>query len=144
MQGSFLVPIGDVGLATRGDAAVEGRDQDVLTDRGSLGTPFGQVPIEGGKQIDGLRDIPDGSGGAEFMDGDLGWFWAHQAIEDALRRAEVDGRNNLGLAIDAPAFAQVVVGFAANDLLSEAWHSVRSYYTQKLVCQGQNTTKYGK
>jgi hypothetical protein len=76
------------------------------------------------------------------MDGDLGWFWAHQAIEDALRRAEVDGGNNLGLALDALAFAQVVVGFAADDLLGEAWHPVRSYYTQHLVCQGQNTVTY--
>src|SRR5208283_302239 len=43
---------------------------------------------------------------------------------------------------DPLAFAQVVVGFAANDLLGEAWHSVRSYYTLLVVCQWQNIRKY--
>jgi hypothetical protein len=100
------------------------------------------MPIHGGEQIDGLSHIPHGSGSAEFIDSDLGRFGAHQAIQDALRRAEVDGRNNLWLAVDTLAFAQVVVGFAANDLLGEARHSVRSYHTLQLVCQRQNTTKY--
>src|SRR5437868_4227382 len=49
---------------------------------------------------------------------------------------------NVGLAGDPLAFAQVVVGFAANDLFGEAWHSVRSYYTQPLVCQWQTIRKY--
>ncbi len=62
------------------------------------------MPIHGGEQIDGLSHIPHGSGGAEFIDGDLGRFGAHQAIQDALRRAEVDGRNNLWLAVDTLAF----------------------------------------
>src|SRR5487761_3950 len=77
--------IGHVGLAAGGHAAVEGGRQQVLTDRGSLGSPFGHVAIHGGEQIDGPRHIPHRCGGSEFIDGQLGRFGAHQAIQDALR-----------------------------------------------------------
>src|SRR5712691_2109845 len=42
-QRRFLVPIGNVGLAAGGDAAVEGGQQHVLTDRGSLIVTLGKV-----------------------------------------------------------------------------------------------------
>src|SRR5207248_9936535 len=87
----------------------------------------------GGEPIDGLRHIPHGSGGSEFIDGQLGRLGAHQAIQDAVRGAQVNGGNNLGLTGDPLAFAQVVVGFAANGLFAEAWHSVRSYYTHNCL-----------
>jgi len=105
VQSGFLVPIRDLGFATRGDAAVEGCDQRSggSDRRRVLGTPFGHVPISGGEGLDGLSHIPHGCGGAEFIDGDPERFGTHRAIEDALRRAEVGGRNNLGL--DALPFA---------------------------------------
>jgi hypothetical protein len=45
-----------------------------------------------------------------------------EAVEAGLRCSQVDGGHDLGPAVHASALAQVVVGFAANDLFGEAWH----------------------
>jgi len=65
-EDGFLIPVTDLGLTSRGDAAVEGGDEEVLTYRGALGAPFGNVAINGSGDIELLSHVKGCHQGAKF------------------------------------------------------------------------------
>jgi len=83
------------------------------------------VPI--GVAVDGVRSWQEQRAARWERQRDAQRY--NEAVQEALRRAEVDGGDDLGLAVHALGLAQVVVGSAADDLLGEAGHRRRSYYS---------------
>jgi len=121
-QHRFRIPGADLCFAGRGDTAVEGSQQEILTHGRTLVAAFGHVAIHGGDHIQGLGDGESGGGPAKFLKSNLGWLGTEKALPDAFSRTEIDGGDDFGLAVDALALAQIIVGLAAHDLLGEASH----------------------
>jgi hypothetical protein len=121
-EGGLRVPVPDLGLAARGHTAVQGGDQEVRADGGPLPAPLGHVAVDDSDDLKGLSQREHRGRSAEFGQRDLRRFGAQEAVQEALRGAEVDGGDDLGLAVDALGLAQVVIGLAADDLLGEAGH----------------------
>jgi hypothetical protein len=95
---------------------------------------LGDMPVDGGDDVELRGDIVEGYGSAELKElGGLG-PGAEEPIDEGLGGAEVGGPDDLGLAADALALAQVVVVAPADRLAGQAGHGPlsmsRSYHKQ--------------
>ena len=128
-EGGGVVPVGEGGLGAGGEAAVEDGGEQAGADGGS-GAAFGGVAVDQAGEVEAAGEGEQGGGGAELADAgqeglgrSLGGL---EAFEDGVGAAEVGLGDDSGFAVDALAGADVVVGVAADDLLDEAGHNVRS------------------
>ena len=111
-----LVPGGDLHLAARIEAAIEGGDQQVVSDAGSAGPASGgDVAVDVLDQAQASGQVVQGDDGAELGDdrllgrGGEGSRGSSQSGDDVVGAAEILLPDDLGLAVDAAAFACVVV-----------------------------------
>ena len=115
-QDGLLIPVSHLSLTTGSDTAVEGGEEQVVADRGPLGTSLGDVTINGGNDLESLGDGEKGGRSAKFPECKLGRFGTQEAVEDGLGCPQINGGDDLGLTVHALALAQIVVGLAAQDL----------------------------
>src|SRR5271157_306054 len=110
------------------DGAIEGGEEKILTDRESL-VPFGKVTIQEMDEADLLGQVVKGNNITEGGNGhgmglrDLSLLFFENGSDEVLGGAKVDSADDLGLAVDALAFADIVVGLAVNDLGRQAGHA---------------------
>ena len=93
---------------------------------------LGQSPVDpdhdlelGGQVIQsglGTERHDVGFAGRGRLRGRLGGIWSAEAADDVLDGTEILLEDDLGLAVDPLALAQVVVGMAPDDLLRQARH----------------------
>lgn len=121
-EDSFFIPFSDLGLASGGDTAIEGSNEEVLTDRGALSASFGDMAINGRDDIELLSHVERGDDGAEFPDDPFLRIRLGESEDQLLRRADVLLPDDLGFAVDPSALAQVVIGVSPDELFSEAGH----------------------
>ena len=125
-QGGLPVPVGELQFAGGGNRAVDGGQQQVLPDGKTLMALGRENGIQQLDQIEALGDIEqrgDIAEGGHFRFQGLGQMFeplggGHEIVDFA----EVDGTDDLGLAIDALAKAGVVIGVAADSFGGEARH----------------------
>jgi hypothetical protein len=109
------------------DGAIEGGEEEILADGESL-VAFGEVAVDQGDQVDLLGQIEKGRDIAKSRNidglglGSLVVVLLGSGGDEGLRGAEIEGPDDLRLAVDALALAGVVVGMAVNDLCREASH----------------------
>ena len=132
-QNGLVIPFTHFGLATRGDTPVEAGDQEVLAHGRSLVPAFGDMSVDGGYDVELLGYVEGRNQGAELADDDVVGLRIGKAPDQLLTRADVFCPNDLRLAVDALTLPQIVVGPAADDLLGEARHDVRSYTISHLL-----------
>ena len=96
------------------------------------------MTIDGRNDVEFLRHVIEGGRGAELENLRRFRPGSQEALDERLGRAEVSRPDDLGLAVDALALAQIVVFVAGDRLSGQAGHSVpplsdmlRSY--QKIV-----------
>jgi len=121
-EDGLLIPVTDLGLTSRGDTAVEGSDEEVLTHRGALGASFGDMAINGRDDIELLSHVENGDDGAEFPDDRFLRIRVGESEYQLLRRTDVLLPDDLRFAIDASALAEVVIGITSNEFFGEAGH----------------------
>src|SRR5262249_32766574 len=115
-QGGALVPGGDLDLAAGIQAAIEGGDEEVVSEAGPARPPGGgEVPVDMLDQAEASGQIVQGHDGAELGDdrvlgrGDPGGGGLGQGGDDVVGAAEILLPDDFGLAVDPAAFACVVV-----------------------------------
>jgi len=118
----LLIPVADLGLASGGDTAVEGSQKEVLPYGGTLGAAFGDIPVNGSDDIELLGHVESGDHSAKFSDDGFLGIWAGESEDQLLGGSDVLLPDDLGFAVDASAFAQIVIGSAADKFFSEARH----------------------
>ncbi len=130
-QRRALIPGGDLHLAARIEATIEGGDQQVVSDAGSAWpTSGGDVAVDVLDQAQASGQVEQGHDGAELGDdrllgrGGEGSRGLSQRGDDVVGAAEILLPDDLGLAVDAAAFACVVGGLPADGLLEEARHAI--------------------
>ena len=121
-EDGLLIPVTDLGLTSRGDTAVEGGDEEVLTHRGALGAAFGDMAVNGSGDIELLGHVEGGGQGAEFADNRFLGIRVGESEDQLLRGADVFLPDDLGFAVDASALAEVVIGVTADEFFGEAGH----------------------
>jgi len=119
---SLLIPVADLGLASGGNTAVEGSQEEVLPYGGTLGAAFGDMAVNGGDDIELLGHVEGGGHRAKFSDDGFLGIGTGESEDQLLGGADVFLPDDLGFAVDASAFAQVVIGSPADEFLSEASH----------------------
>src|SRR5216683_8018919 len=128
-QRGGAIPIGEAELAGGMDGAIDGGEQQILADGKPLG-PLGEVTVQEGDESDLLGEVVQGDDVAEGSDIDGVGLWNLALLvpqgggDEIVGRAQVDSADDLRPAVDALAFAGVVVGVAVNDLGREARHAV--------------------
>ena len=130
-QRRALIPGGDLHLAAGIEAAIEGGDQQVVSEAGSVWpTSGGDVAVDVLDQSQALGHVVQGEHGAELGDdrflgsGGGGSRGLSQGGDDVVGAAEILLPDDFGLAVDAAALACVVVDLAVDGLLDEARHAV--------------------
>jgi len=121
-EDGFLIPVTDLGLTSRGDTAVEGSDEEVLTDRGALGAAFRDMAVNGSGNMELLSHVEGGYQGAKFADDRFLGIRAGESEDQLLRGTDVFLPDDLGFAVDASALAEVVIGVTADEFFGEAGH----------------------
>jgi hypothetical protein len=123
-QHGRLVPCADARLAARGDAPIEDGHEQVLAHGRSPRALLGHVAVDRRSQIKLLGQIETGGGGAELANDGLVGCGVGEPANELRGRAEVLLTDNRRFAVYPLAFAEVVVGPAADDLLGEARHGL--------------------
>ena len=121
-EDGFLIPVPDLCFASGGNTAVQGGNQEVLTDCGALSSAFGYMAINRSNDIELLGYVEGGDQGAELPDDGLLRIWADESEDQLLRVTDVFLPDDLGFTVDASALTEVVIGFTADELFSEAGH----------------------
>jgi len=121
-EDGLLIPVTDLGLTSRGDTAIEGSDEEVLAYRGALGTSFGDMAINGSGDIELLSHVESGYQGTEFTDNRFLGIRVGESEDHLLRGANVFLPDDFGFAVDASAFAEVVIRFTVDEFFGEAGH----------------------
>jgi hypothetical protein len=130
-QRGGALPIGKAEFAGGMDGAIDGGQQQVLAHGKPLG-PFGKVAIQEGDEPDLLGEVIEGDDVAEGSDVDgvglrgLALLVPQCGGEELVGRSQVEGADDLRPAVDALAFAGIIVGVAVNDLGRKARHAVNS------------------
>jgi len=127
-QDGRVEPGPDAGLAPGGDAAVEHGDEQVLADRGPLRALLGHVAVDGADQVEPLGHGQTSGRGAKFANdgllrGGVGRRVRREAASKVFGGPEILLPDDRGLAVDALALPQVVVGLAMDELLRKARHA---------------------
>ena len=128
------------------DGPVDGVQQQVLAGGEALAS-FGDDAIDQVHQADGSGQVVEGGDIAEAGDIDgLGLGRLLAALDgghDTFQRAEIDGADDAGFAVDAAALAGVVVGASLDDFGGQAGHAgglrpwmVRSYHNRDWMSRG--------
>ncbi len=121
-EDGLLIPVTDLGFTSRGDTAVEGSDEEVLTHRGTLGAALRDMAVNGGGDIELLSHVEGGRQGTKFADDRFLGIRVGESEDQLLRGADVFLPDDLGFAVDASALAEVVIGFTADEFFGEAGH----------------------
>ena len=126
-EGGLSIPVGQLAFAGGVDGPVDGGQEQILPDGESL-LAFGQMAIQEFDESDLLGQIIEGHDVAEGCDvhglglGNQPLLLLGGRGDEIVGGTEIDGADNLGLPVNALAFAGVVVGFSVNDLGGEAGH----------------------
>ena len=124
-ESGLLVPRGQAGFTARRDDAIDGGQQEVLADGQAL-LSLWQVAIDEGDQIQPRSQIEEGGDVTEGSNIDglrlRGRRGRIEAAEEVIKGAEVSGFDDFGIAVDALAIADVVVGAAFDEFACEARH----------------------
>src|SRR6516164_1149594 len=119
------VPVGQLHLTGGSEGAIECGEQKVLAAGYAL-VALGEQGVEQGDEIETLGNLPQGSDITARSD--LGFEGLREnrsslcGGDEVIELAEIDLANDLGLAVDTPAIAGVVVGVAVDVLGGEARH----------------------
>ncbi len=117
-----LVPVPHLGLASRSDTAVEGSDEEVLSNRGALGAAFGDIAVNRRDDIELLSYLEGGHQGAEFADDGFLGTRAGESEGQLLRGPDVFLPDDFGFAVDASALPEIVIRFTADEFSGKACH----------------------
>jgi hypothetical protein len=117
-----LIPVSDLGFTSRGDAPIEGSDEEVLAYGGALSAAFGKMAVNDRDDIKLLSHVEGGHQSAKFADDRLLRIRAGESEDQLLRGADVFLPDDLGFAVDASALAEVVIGFTSNEFSGKAGH----------------------
>ena len=136
----MTVPVGELEFAGGGDGAVDGGQQQVLSDGEALVALDREEGINQSDKIEALGDIEQRGDIGES--GDLGFERLPGVLgggDQIVDFAEIDLADDLGLAIDALAVAGIVIGVAADYLgvrlgIFRSYHNLRDKSTWK--CSG--------
>lgn len=85
-----------------------------------LSAAFGDMAVNGSDDIELLGHVEGGDHSAKFTDDSFLGIWTGESEDQLLGGADVLLPDDLGLAVDASAFAQVVIGSPADEFFSEA------------------------
>ena len=121
-EDGFLIPVTDLGFTSRGDTAVEGSDEEVLTYRGALGAAFGDIAVNSRDDIELLSHMEGGHQGAEFADDRFLGIRVGESQDQLLRVTDVFLPDDFGFSVDASALPEIVIRFTANEFFSKAGH----------------------
>jgi len=121
-EDGFLIPISDLGFASGGNTAVEGSDQEVLTDCGTLSPTFGYMAVNSSDDVELLGYVEGSDQGAKLPDDGLLRIWAGESEDQLLGVTDVFLPDDLGFTVDASTLTEVVIGFTADEFFSEAGH----------------------
>ncbi len=116
-EDGFFIPVTDLGLTSRGDTAVEGSNEEVLTYRGALGAAFGDMAVNGRGDIELLSHMEGGHQGTKLADDRFLRIRAGESEDQLLRGADVFLPDDLGFAVNASALAEVVIRFPGDKFL---------------------------
>src|SRR6266540_8004 len=126
------VPMSQLRLAGGTGGAVDGRQEQILSDRQTL-IAFGELSVDEAHQIQFQGLIIEGRDGAEAEDfyglkrkQSVGGL---QGLKDIVQGTEVSGLDNFGLAVHPLAVADIVVRAAFDDLAREAGHEQLGHTT---------------
>jgi len=117
-----LIPVSDLGFTSRGDAPIEGSNEEVLPYGGALSAAFGKMAVNDRDDIELLSHVEGGHQSAKFADDCLLRIRTGESEDQLLRGADVFLPDDLGFAVDASALAEVVIGFAADEFFGKAGH----------------------
>jgi hypothetical protein len=123
-ESRVAIPVGQLRFAGGMDGAVDGGHEEVLT-HGEALAAFGDVLVDEGNQVELLSQLEEGCHRAEGGDGHrlgLGQRLGLGSGQEFFQGAEVDGFDDLGLAVDPLTLPEVVIGASANDFGSETGH----------------------
>lgn len=132
-----LVPVTDLGLTSRGDTAIEGSDKEVLPNRGALGAAFGDIAVNRRDDIELLSHMEGGHQGAELADDGFLGMRVGESQGQLLRGTDVFLPDDFGFAVDASAFSEIVIRFAADEFFGKASHQLGHTISVK-ECQEEN------
>lgn len=121
-EDGFLIPVTDLGLTSRGDTAVEGSDEEVLTYRGALGAAFGDIAVNSRDDIELLSHMEGGHQGAEFADDSFLGMRAGESQDQLLRGTDVFLPDDFGFTVDASALPEIVIRLTADEFFGKACH----------------------
>jgi hypothetical protein len=123
----IAIPVGEAEFAGGADRPVDGGEKQILA-HGKALSAFGEMAVEKFDQTDLLGEIVECDNVAKS--GDIhgsrlrceGFLVAEGSLNEIVRGSQVDSTDDLGLAPNALAFAEVVVGVAFNDFGGKACH----------------------
>lgn len=117
-----LIPVTDLCLASGGDTAVQGGDQEVLTDCGTLSGAFGDMAVNRCNEVELLGYVEGGDQGPKLPDDGLLRIWVGESEDQLLGVTDIFLPDDFGFTVDASTLTEVIIGFPADELFSEAGH----------------------
>jgi len=106
----LVVPFAGFCFAARRHATVEAGHQKILADGRPLISLLGDMLVNNGNDLKLLGNIKGSGRSTEFAHDNFLWLWARESESQLLGRADVFLPNDLGFAVNAAAFTQVIVG----------------------------------
>jgi len=119
-----LVPVSHLGLASRGDTAVEGSDEEILPNRVTLGAAFGDMAVNRRDDIELLSHMEGGHQGAELADDGVLGMRVGESQGQLLRGTDVFLPADFGFAVNASALPEIVIRFTADEFFGKACHQL--------------------